>query len=265
MFTNYDVRRKKLSFSYNIPYEFTHDNDYYTGDSEYNLLKRRDVVRVRFLNDGDDYDCLQTIDHKIGDQHYLWKRLDNVNGFSHDTLKRYDADFLVDFTRNKLSIDTFKFLKNVPIFEIENMQLYVYMPPVDDFGNLQIGDDRIGYVDVTVEITVIIVDMNSEDFEKCTKAIFAAIWSSGIETEIKRIDDLGEVDEPCTIVTSIDERSEGTTVYGYKDIPKSQVTRNSIPLMTEYNKELARRLYCGKVWTCDALKFAETYYEHRDN
>ena len=35
--------------------------------------------------------------------------------------------------------------------------------------------------------------------------------------------------------------------------------------MTEHNKELARRLYCGKVWTCDALKFAETYYEHRDN
>lgn len=80
-----------------------------------------------------------------------------------------------------------------------------------------------------------------------------------------RINDLGEVDEPCTIVTSIDERSEGTTVYGYKDTPKSQVTRNSIPLMIEHNKELARRLYCGKVWTCDALKFAETYYEHRDN
>ena len=168
--------------------------------------------------------------------------VNNVNKFSHDTLKRYDADFLADFARNKLSIDPFKFLKNVPIFEIENMQLYVYMPPVDDFGNLQIGDDRIGCVDVTVEITVITVDMGSEDFEKCTKAIFAAIWSSGI-----------------------DEHSDGTTVYGYNDIPKSQVTRNSIPLMAEHNKELARRLYCGKVWTCDALKFAETYYEHRDN
>lgn len=85
------------------------------------------------------------------------------------------------------------------------------------------------------------------------------------ELAIERIDDLGEVDEPCTIVTSIDEHSDGTTVYGYKDTPKSQVTRNSISLMTEHNKELARRLYCGKVWTCDALKFAETYYEHRDN
>lgn len=91
---------------------------------------------VRFLNGGDDYDCLQTIDLKIGNQHSLRQQLDNVNKFSHDTLKRYDADFLADFARNKLSIDPFKFLKNVPIFEIENMQLYVYMPPVDDFGNL---------------------------------------------------------------------------------------------------------------------------------
>ena len=144
MFTYYNLRRKKLSFSYAIPFNFTRNNDYYTGDSEYNLLKRRDYVLVRFLNGGDDYDCLQTIDLKIGNQHSLRQQLDNVNKFSHDTLKRYDADFLADFARNKLSIDPFKFLKNVPIFEIENMQLYVYMPPVDDFGNLQIGDDRIG-------------------------------------------------------------------------------------------------------------------------
>lgn len=166
MFTYYNLRRKKLSFSYAIPFNFTRDNDYYTGDSEYNLLQRRDYVLVRFLNGGDDYDCLQTIDLKIGNQHSLRQQLDNVNKFSHDALKRYDADFLADFARNKLSIDPFKFLKSVPIFEIENMQLYVYMPPVDDFGNLQIGDDRIGYVDVTVEITVITVDMGSEDFEK---------------------------------------------------------------------------------------------------
>lgn len=265
MFTNYDVNRWKLSFSYNIPYQFTYGSEYYTDGSVYNLLKLRDYARVRFLNGGCEYDYLKTIDSKIDDQHSLWRSLDNVNEFSKPSLKMYDAKFLADFARNNLSIDPFKFLKNVPIFEIENMQLYVYMPPVDDFGNLQIGDDRIGYVDVTVEITVITVDMGSEDFEKCTKAIFAAIWSSGIETEHERIDDLGEVDEPCTIVTSIDEHSDGTTVYGYNDTPKSQVTRNSIPLMTEHNKELARRLYCGKVWTCDALKFAETYYEHRDN
>lgn len=50
MFTYYNLRRKKLSFSYAIPFNFTRDNDYYTGDSEYNLLKRRDYVLVRFLN-----------------------------------------------------------------------------------------------------------------------------------------------------------------------------------------------------------------------
>lgn len=54
MFTYYNLRRKKLSFSYAIPFNFTRDNDYYTGDSEYNLLKRRDYVLVRFLNGGDD-------------------------------------------------------------------------------------------------------------------------------------------------------------------------------------------------------------------
>ena len=34
MFTYYNLRRKKLSFSYAIPFNFTRDNDYYTGDSE---------------------------------------------------------------------------------------------------------------------------------------------------------------------------------------------------------------------------------------
>ena len=81
MFTYYNLRRKKLSFSYAIPFNFTRDNDYYTGDSEYNLLKRRDYVLVRFLNGGDDYDCLQTIDLKIGNQHSLRQQLDNVNKF----------------------------------------------------------------------------------------------------------------------------------------------------------------------------------------
>lgn len=50
MFTYYNLGRKKLSFSYAILFNFTRNNDYYTGDSEYNLLKRRDYVLVRFLN-----------------------------------------------------------------------------------------------------------------------------------------------------------------------------------------------------------------------
>lgn len=265
MFTNYDVNRWKLSFSYNIPYQFTYGSEYYTDGSVYNLLKLRDYARVRFLNGGCEYDYLKTIDSKIDDQHSLWRSLDNVNEFSKPSLKMYDAKFLADFARNNLSIDPFKFLENVPIFEIEDMHLRVYMPPVDELGKIQFDNNLVGDVTVSVEITVITVDMSIEDFYNHAKTVFATVWTSGIETEHERIDDLGEVDEPCTIVTSIDEHSDGTTVYGYNDTPKSQVTRNSIPLMTEHNKELARRLYCGKVWTCDALKFAETYYEHRDN
>lgn len=49
MFTDYDVNRWKLSFSYNIPYYFTYGSEYYTEGSEYNLLKRRDDARIRFF------------------------------------------------------------------------------------------------------------------------------------------------------------------------------------------------------------------------
>ena len=84
----------------------------------YNLLKLRDYARVRFLNGGCEYDYLKTIDSKIDDQHSLWRSLDNVNEFSKPSLKMYNAKFLADFARNNLSIDPFKFLENVPIFEI---------------------------------------------------------------------------------------------------------------------------------------------------
>ena len=67
MFTNYDVNRWKLSFSYNIPYQFTYGSEYYTEGSVYNLLKLRDYARVRFLNGGCEYDDLKTIDSKIDD------------------------------------------------------------------------------------------------------------------------------------------------------------------------------------------------------
>lgn len=157
-------------------------------DLEWELSSDFNTNTILFVT---DYDAPK-VSVKISDVKIADNELDE---FEHNSIAtvRYnlDADFLADFARNKLNINPFKFLKNVPIFEIENMQLYVYMPSVDDFGNLQIGDDRIGYVDVTVEITVITVDVGSEDFEKCTKALFAAIWSSGIETEHERIDDLG--------------------------------------------------------------------------
>ena len=49
MFTYYNLRRKKLSFSYVIQFNFTRDNDYYTGDSEYNLLKKTRLCARQIL------------------------------------------------------------------------------------------------------------------------------------------------------------------------------------------------------------------------
>lgn len=243
MFTNYDVNRWKLSFSYNIPYYFTYGSEYYTDGSEYNLLKLRDYARVRFLSGGCDYDYLKTIDGKIDDQHFLRKSLDNVNEFSKPSLKMYDAKFLADFAANNLSIDPFKFLESVPIFEIEDMHLRVYMPPVDEFGKIQLNNDLVGDVTVSVEITVITVDMSIEDFYNHAKTVFATVWASGIEYENEKIDNLGKVDERCTIVTRFDECSDKPTNI----------------------QEFARRLYCGTVWTYNAIEFAKTYYENRDN
>lgn len=264
MFTNYDVNRWKLSFSYNIPYQFTYGSEYYTDGSVYNLLKLRDYARVRFLNGGCEYDDLKTIDSKIDDQHSLWRSLDNVNEFSKPSLKMYDAKFLADFAANNLSIDPFKFLENVPIFEIEDIHLRVYMPPVDELGKIQFDNNLVGDVAVSVEITVITVDMSIEDFYNHAKTVLAMVWASGIECENEKIDNLGKVDTHCTIVKKIEETSNGTKLYGYGDVPKSPVVKANDLLFTVSNKEFARRLYCGVVWTHDALIFAETYYQYRD-
>lgn len=238
--------------------------EYYTDGSVYNLLKLRDYARVRFLNGGCEHDYLKTIDSKIDDQHSLWRRLDNVNEFSKPSLKMYDAKFLADFAANNLSIDPFKFLENVPIFEIEDMHLRVYMPPVDELGKIQFDNNLVGDVTVSVEITVITVDMSIEDFYNHAKTVFATVWTSGIEYEHEKIDNLGKVDTRCTIVKKIEETSNGTKLYGYGDVPKSPVVKASDLLFTVSNKEFARRLYCGVVWTHDALIFAETYYQYRD-
>ena len=264
MYTNYDVNRWKLSFSYNIPYQFTYGSEYYTEGSEYNLLKLRDYSRVRFLNGGCEYDYLKTIDSEIDDQHFLWRSLDNVNEFSKPSLKMYDAKFLADFAANNLSIDPFKFLKNVPIFEIEDMHLRVYMPPVDEFGKIQLDNDLVGDVTVSIEITVITADMSIEDFYNHAKTVFATVWASGIECENEKIDNLGKVDARCTIVKKIEETSNGAKIYGYRDAPKSPVMRTDDLLFAVLNQEFARRLYCGKVWTHDALEFAKTYYQYHN-
>lgn len=264
MFTNYDVNRWKLSFLYNIPYQFTYGSEYYTEGSEYNLLKLRDYARVRFLNGGCEYDYLKTIDSKIDDQHFLWRSLNNVNEFSKPSLKMYDAKFLADFAANNLGIDPFKFLENVPIFEIEDMHLRVYMPPVDEFGKIQLDNDLVGDATVSIEITVITVDMSIEDFYNHAKTVFATVWASGIECENEKIDNLGKVNAHCTIVKKIEETNNGAKLYGYGDTPKSPVMKTDDLLFTAPNQEFARRLYCGVVWTRDAMKFAETYYQYRD-
>lgn len=224
----------------------------------------RDYARVRFLNGGCEYDYLKTIDSKIDDQHSLWRSLDNVNEFFKPSLKMYDAKFLADFAANNPSIDPFKFLENVPIFEIEDMHLRVYMPPVDELGKIQFDNNLVGDVTVSVEITVITVDMSIEDFYNHAKTVFATVWTSGIEYEHEKIDDLGKVDTRCTIVKKIEETSNGTKLYGYRDTPKSPVMKTNDLLFTSTNQEFARRLYCGVVWTHDALIFAETYYQYRD-
>ena len=117
---------------------------------------------------------------------------------------------------------------------------------------------------MSVEITVITVDMSIEDFYNHAKTVFATVWASGIEYEHEKIDNLGKVDTRCTIVKKIEETSNGTKLYGYGDVPKSPVVKANDLLFTVSNKEFARRLYCGVAWTHDALIFAETYYQYRD-
>lgn len=103
-----------------------------------------------------------------------------------------------------------------------------------------------------------------DDFYNHAKTVFATVWTSGIEYEHEKIDNLGKVDTRCTIVKKIEETSNGAKLYGYRDTPKSPVMKTNDLLFTSTNQEFARRLYCGVVWTHDALIFAETYYQYRD-
>ena len=263
MFTDYNVRRKKLSFSYTIQFKFN-DDYFYTDKSENSLLKKRTAAFVRFLSGGCSYEYIEKIDRELKHQHYLYQSLDNVNNFSKDSLNNYDAEFLSKFARDNLSIDPFKFVKSVPIFEIENMVFNVYMPLVDEFGHIKVDGNRVGNVTIIAEITVITVDTSLEDFNNYAQQVFMAIYTSGIGAENCKIDDVGEVNECCTIVTKIKECIDSMKIYGYHDTPKSPEMKRNELLFTEPNQEFARRLYCGKVWTRDALEFAKTYYQHHN-
>ena len=144
------------------------------------------------------------------------------------------------------------------------MVFNVYMPPVDEFGRIKVGGNRVGNVTIIAEITVITVDTSLEDFNNYAQQVFMAIYTSGIDAENCKIDDTGEVNERCTIVNKIEECRDGMKIYGYHDTPKSPEMKRNELLFTEPNQEFARRLYCGKVWTYDALEFAKTYYQHRN-
>lgn len=260
MFTNYDVGRKKLSFSYNIPYRFPKNSELAIGENA--LLHQRSNLLVKYLNGQCTYDAIEDIDKQINRQCDVNNHSsNNVALFSQPTLKNYDADFLEMFADTYLNFDAYNFFRYVPIFEIENVKICAYMPEVDKFGNVQTGEDGKCDVVVTIEITVITVNMSIEDFKTCAQKVFNEIRLFGKKIYNCEIDDLGEVRGQCEIIEKIDEGQTETRVYGYKDTPKSPVVKMNILLEVLKTPELARRLYCGKVWTDDALKFTKNYYK----
>lgn len=261
MFTNYNVRRKKLSFSYNIPYRFPKNSELAIGEKA--LLQQRSNLLVRYLNGQCMYERIEDIDKKINHQRYVNSQRGNCCLFSQPTLKNYDADFLEMFADTYLNFDTYNFFRHVPIFEIENVRICAYMPEVDKFGNARTDEDGKCNVVVSVEIRVITVNTTFEDFENYAQHVFGEVRKSGKEIDNCKIDDLGEVNECCRIIDEIDEGRSETKLYGYDDTPKSTMARMNVLLETTENPEFARRLYCGKVWTYHALEFADLYYRAR--
>lgn len=259
MFTDYNVGRRKLSFSYNIPYRFPKNSELAIGERA--LLQQRANTLVKYLNGRCDYDAIEDVDRQINNQRYANNHRGNNCVFSQPTLKNYDADFLEMFADTYLKFDAYNFFRYTPIFEIENVKICAHMPEVDKFGNTKTGEDGKCDVVVTIEITVITVNMSFEDFETHVQKVFEEIRKFGKEIYNCEIDDLGLVREQCEIIEKIDEGQNETRVYGYRDTQKSSVVKMDILLEVVKTPELARRLYCGKVWTDDALKFTKSYYK----
>lgn len=216
---------------------------------------------VNYLNGQCSYDAIEDVDRQISNQRYVNNYRGNSCVFLQPTLKNYDAEFLEMFADTYLKFDAYNFFRYVPIFEIENVKIYTYMPEVDKFGNIKTGEDGKCDVVVTIEITVITVDMSFEDFETHAQKVFGEIRKFGKEIYNCEIDDLGLVRGQCEIIEKIDEGQNETRVYGYRDTQKSSVAKMNILLEVVKTPELARRLHCGKVWTDDALKFAKSYYK----
>lgn len=262
MFTNYDVRRKKLSFSYNIPYRFPKNSELAIGERA--LLQQRSKLLVKYLNGQCAYDAIEDVDRQINNQRYVNNHRGNNYVFSQPTLKNYDADFLEMFADTYLNFGAYNFFRYVPIFEIENVKIYAYMPEVDKFGNIKTSEDGKCDVVVTIEITVITVNMSFEDFETYAQKVFNEIRLFGKKIYNCEIGDLGEVRGQCEIIEKIDEGQNETKVYGYVDTPRSSVVKMDVLLEVLKNPELARRLLCGKVWTYDAINFTKNYYKEQD-
>lgn len=62
MSTNYDVKRMKLSFAYDIPYQFPENTNIIGGEKA--LIKQRTDLLVKYLNNQCTYKDIADIDEK---------------------------------------------------------------------------------------------------------------------------------------------------------------------------------------------------------
>jgi hypothetical protein len=157
-----------------------------------------------------------------------------------------------------LNIDPFSLFENVPIFEIENMKIYAHMPNVDDHGNINLNEKRVGKVDVCINVTIITTDIDIRDLENYVKRAIVRMSTKGIDVENYDIQHIDDVTTDYIIIDSIEEKNSQVYVRGYFFKANS-----SEPQAEEFNRiktEFAKRLYCGKAWTLEALDFANAYY-----
>lgn len=258
MSTNYDVKRMKLSFAYDIPYQFPEDTNIIGGEKA--LLNQRTDLLVKYLNNQCTCKDIADIDEKIKDQRDTNDYHGNKSLFSQPSLVNYDANFLTVFAKTYINIDVYQFFKNVPIFEIENVEICAYMPEVDKFGNIKRNKDKTSDITVAVEITYIDVDITYENSNKYYQQILAEITKTIPNARAFEKRFICKVNEYCDIFTKIEEGTNETKLYGYHDTPISPLENEIQQLKTTTNQKFARRLYCGKIWTHNGLCFTKRYY-----
>lgn len=258
MSTNYDVKRMKLSFAYDIPYQFPENTNIIGGEKA--LLKQRTDLLVKYLNNQCTYKDIADIDEKIKDQRNNNDYHGNKSLFSQPSLVNYDANFLTVFAKTYINIDVYQFFKNVPIFEIENVEICAYMPEVDKFGNIRRNNDKTSDITIAVEITYIDVDITYEDSDKYYQQILTEITETIPNARAFEKRFICNVNECCDIFTKIEEGTNETKLYGYHDTPISPLEYEIQQLKTTTNQKFARRLYCGKIWTHNGPCFTKRYY-----